>query len=94
MTKSTFIQPLFADKHSKLCNVIDSIAKQPPLKVLATYKHYKGGMYIYLGQAIQEDTLTTLAIYKELNPRGCTFVRPINEFIEKFEYCPLGVEHD
>lgn len=89
MTKSTFIQPLLMGNR----NPIEEIIKQPPLKVLATYKHYKGGMYLYLGEAIQEDTLTTMAIYKELNPRGCTFVRPINEFIEKFEYCPLGIEN-
>lgn len=93
MTKATFIQPLHLGNRNSLHDVIEEITKNPPLKVLATYKHYKGGMYLYLGEAIQEDTLTTMAIYKELNPRGCTFVRPINEFIEKFEYCPLGIEN-
>lgn len=41
--------------------------EQTPLTVLATYKHYKGGMYLYLGEAIQEDSSTKMAIYKELN---------------------------
>lgn len=88
MTKSTFIQPLFMGNR----NPIEEIIKQPPLKVLATYKHYEGGMYLYLGEAFQKDTLTTMAIYKELNPRGHTFVRPIEEFIEEFEYWPLGIQ--
>ena len=88
MTKSTFIQPLLMGNR----NPIEEIIKQPPLKVLATYKHYKGGMYLYLGEAFQKDTLTTMAIYKELNSRGHTFVRPIEEFIEEFEYWPLGIQ--
>jgi hypothetical protein len=92
MTKSTFIQPLNLGSRNSLHDTIQEIIKQPPLKVLDTYKHYKGGMYLYLGEAIQEDTLTTMAIYKELNPRGCVFVRPINEFIEKFEHHPLGIQ--
>ena len=92
MSKPTSIQPLFPGNRNNLHDVIEEITKNPPLKVLATYKHYKGGMYIYLGEAFQEDTLTTMAIYKELNPRGHTFVRPIDEFIEKFEYCPLGIQ--
>lgn len=92
MTKSTFIQPLHLSNRNSLHDIIEEITEKPPLKVLATYKHYKGSMYIYLGEAFQEDTLTTMAIYKELNPRGHTFVRPIEEFIEKFEYWPLGIQ--
>nr|DAO81113.1 MAG TPA: Protein of unknown function (DUF1653) [Caudoviricetes sp.] len=88
MSKSTFIQPLITDNR----NPIEEITKEPELKVLSTYKHYKGGMYLYLGEAFQGDMLTTMAIYKELNPRGHTFVCPIEEFIEKFEYCPLGLQ--
>lgn len=88
MTKATFIQPLLMGNR----NPIEEVIRQPPLKVLATYKHYKGGMYLYLGEAFQGDTLTTMAIYKELNPRGHTFVCPIEEFIEKFEYWPLGIQ--
>lgn len=88
MSKSTFIQPLLANNR----NPIKEITKEPELKVLATYKHYKGSMYLYLGEAFQGDMLTTMAIYKELNPRGHTFVCPIEEFIEKFEYWPLGIQ--
>ena len=94
MSKSTFIQPLCPDNNrNSLRGIIEKIIKQPPLRILGTYKHYKGGMYLYLGDAIQEETLTTMAIYKELNPRGCTFVRPMNKFIEEFEYHPLGIEN-
>lgn len=92
MSKSTFIQPLHLGNRNSLHDVIEEITKKPPLKVLATYKHHKGSMYLYLGEAFQVDTLTTMAIYKELNPRGHTFVRPIEEFIEKFEYWPLGIQ--
>lgn len=92
MTKATFIQPLHLGNRNSLHDVIEEITKKPPLKVLATYKHHKGSMYLYLGEAFQEDTLTTMAIYKELNPRGHTFVRPIEEFIEKFEYWSLGIQ--
>ena len=92
MAKATFIQPLHLGNRNSLHGVIEEITKKPPLKVLATYKHHKGSMYLYLGEAFQEDTLTTMAIYKELNPRGHTFVRPIEEFIEKFEYWPLGIQ--
>ena len=50
------------------------------------YRHYKGGEYTLLGVAKLESDLTDMAIYKRAYvDTEMVFVRPLEEFIEKFE---------
>lgn len=50
------------------------------------YRHYKGGEYTLLGIAKLESDLTDMAIYKKAYVDTDTvFVRPMEEFIEKFK---------
>lgn len=57
-----------------------------PLRKYAIYRHYKGGEYTLLGVAKLESDLTDMAIYKKAYVDTETvFVRPLEEFIEKFE---------
>lgn len=50
------------------------------------YRHYKGGEYTLLGLAKLESDLTDMAIYKKAYVDTDTvYVRPLEEFIEKFE---------
>ena len=50
------------------------------------YRHYKGGEYTLLGIAKLESDLTDMAIYKKAYVDTDTvYVRPLEEFIEKFE---------
>ena len=57
-----------------------------PLRKYAIYRHYKGGEYTLLGVAKLESDLTDMAIYKRAYVDTDTvFVRPLEEFIEKFE---------
>lgn len=50
------------------------------------YRHYKGGEYTFLGIAKLEYDLTDMAIYKRAYVDTDTvFVRPLEEFIEKFK---------
>jgi hypothetical protein len=57
-----------------------------PLRKYAIYRHYKGGEYTLLGLAKLESDLTDMAIYKKAYVDTETvFVRPLEEFIEKFE---------
>ena len=50
------------------------------------YRHYKGGEYTFLGVAKLESDLTDMAIYKKAYVDTDTvFVRPLEEFIEKFK---------
>ena len=57
-----------------------------PLRKYAIYRHYKGGEYTLLGVAKLESDLTDMAIYKKAYvDTEMVFVRPLEEFIEKFE---------
>lgn len=57
-----------------------------PLRKYAIYRHYKGGEYMLLGVAKLESDLTDMAIYKKAYvDTEMVFVRPLEEFIEKFE---------
>lgn len=57
-----------------------------PLRKYAIYRHYKGGEYTLLGVAKLESDLTDMAIYKRAYVDTETvYVRPLEEFIEKFE---------
>lgn len=57
-----------------------------PLRKYAIYRHYKGGEYTLLGLAKLESDLTDMAIYKKAYVDTDTvYVRPLEEFIEKFE---------
>ena len=57
-----------------------------PLRKYAIYRHYKGGEYTLLGVAKLESDLTDMAIYKKAYVDTDTvYVRPLEEFIEKFE---------
>nr|DAS07574.1 MAG TPA: Protein of unknown function (DUF1653) [Bacteriophage sp.] len=57
-----------------------------PLRKYAIYRHYKGGEYTLLGVAKLESDLTDMAIYKRAYVDTDTvYVRPLEEFIEKFE---------
>lgn len=57
-----------------------------PLRKYAIYRHYKGGEYTLLGVAKLESDLTDMAIYKKAYVDTETvFVRPLEEFIDKFE---------
>lgn len=57
-----------------------------PLRKYAIYRHYKGGGYTLLGIAKLESDLTDMAIYKRAYVDTDTvYVRPLEEFIEKFE---------
>jgi hypothetical protein len=57
-----------------------------PLSKYAIYRHYKGGEYTLLGVAKLESDLTDMAIYKKAYVDTETvFVRPLEEFIEKFK---------
>lgn len=57
-----------------------------PLRKYAIYRHYKGGEYTLLGLAKLESDLTDMAIYKRAYVDTDTvYVRPLEEFIEKFE---------
>ncbi len=57
-----------------------------PLRKYAIYRHYKGGEYTLLGVAKLESDLTDMAIYKKAYVETDTvFVRPLEEFIDKFE---------
>lgn len=57
-----------------------------PLRKYAIYRHYKGGEYTLLGVAKLESDLTDMAIYKKAYVDTDTvFVRPLEEFIEKFK---------
>lgn len=49
------------------------------------YRHYKGGEYTLLGIAKLESDLTDMAIYKKAYVDDTVYVRPLEEFIEKFE---------
>lgn len=50
------------------------------------YRHYKGGEYTFLGVAKLESDLTDMAIYKKAHvAKDTVFVRPLEEFIEKFK---------
>lgn len=50
------------------------------------YRYYKGGEYVFLGVAKLESDLTDMVIYKKayINT-DIVFVRPLEEFIEKFK---------
>ena len=57
-----------------------------PLRKYAIYRHYKSGEYTLLGVAKLESDLTDMAIYKRAYVDTDTvYVRPLEEFIEKFE---------
>lgn len=57
-----------------------------PLRKYVIYRHYKGGEYTLLGVAKLESDLTDMAIYKKAYVDTDTvFVRPLEEFIEKFK---------
>ena len=57
-----------------------------PLKKYAIYRHYKGGEYTLLGLAKLESDLTDMAIYKRAYvDTDMVYVRPLEEFIEKFK---------
>lgn len=57
-----------------------------PLRKYAIYRHYKGGEYTLLGVAKLESDLTDMAIYKKAYVDTDTvYVRPLEEFIEKFK---------
>jgi hypothetical protein len=57
-----------------------------PLRKYAIYRHYKGGEYTLLGVAKLESDLTDMAIYKKAYvDTEMVFVRPLEEFIDKFE---------
>lgn len=56
-----------------------------PLRKYAIYRHYKGGQYTLLGVAKLESDLTDMAIYKRAYVDDTVYVRPLEEFIEKFE---------
>ena len=57
-----------------------------PLRKYAIYRHYKGGEYTLLGLAKLESDLTDMAIYKRAYvDTDMVYVRPLEEFIEKFE---------
>ena len=57
-----------------------------PLRKYAIYRHYKGGEYTLLGVAKLESDLTDMAIYKKAYvDTEMVFVRPLEEFIEKFK---------
>lgn len=57
-----------------------------PLRKYAIYRHYKGEEYTLLGIAKLESDLTDMAIYKKAYVDTDTvFVRPLEEFIEKFK---------
>lgn len=51
------------------------------------YKHFKGGIYTFLFEALQENTNEILVIYK--NEKGEIFARPKDEF---FGYVELNNE--
>lgn len=36
--------------------------EQTPLTVIATYKHYKDDMYLYLGEAIRKDLVSSAVV--------------------------------
>ena len=56
------------------------------MRKYAIYRHYKGGEYTLLGVAKLESDLTDMAIYKKAYvDTEMVFVRPLEEFIEKFE---------
>lgn len=62
------------------------VKEKMPLRKYAIYRHYKGGEYTLLGVAKLESDLTDIAIYKKAYVDTETvFVRPLEEFIEKFE---------
>lgn len=57
-----------------------------PLRKYAIYRHYKGGEYTLLGLAKLESDLTDMAIYKRAYvDTDMVYVRPLEEFIEKFK---------
>jgi hypothetical protein len=43
------------------------------------YRHYKGGLYRLLYEALREDDETLMAVYQSLED-GCVWVRPWTEF--------------
>jgi hypothetical protein len=53
---------------------------------LATHRHYKGGLYRYVGEARHSETMEALVVYEHLWPkeRGL-WVRPAAMFHEKLE---------
>lgn len=62
------------------------VKEKMPLRKYAIYRHYKGGEYTLLGVAKLESDLTDMAIYKKAYVDTETvFVRPLEEFIDKFE---------
>ncbi len=62
------------------------VKEKMPLRKYAIYRHYKGGEYTLLGVAKLESDLTDMAIYKKAYVDTDTvYVRPLEEFIEKFE---------
>ena len=63
------------------------------LNIGATYRHYKGNLYVLKDIAKVEDKKSEyVAVYQELG-EGKTYVRPVKEFKEKFTLDPYSVEH-
>ena len=71
---------------------------------LATYRHYKGNLYEFVGFAVNSETLEDMVIYKALYGEGKTWVRPLamwNEFVDvngktvkRFELIGTGKAED
>lgn len=59
------------------------------LKEKGIYRHYKGGEYqlIIIGEL--EHDLTQVVVYKSIT-NGRVFVRPVEEFEDKFEFLYMG----
>lgn len=59
------------------------------LKEKGIYRHYKGGEYQLITIGELEHDLTQVVVYKSItNDR--VFVRPVEEFEDKFEFLYMG----
>ncbi len=49
------------------------------------YRHFKGGKYLYLGEALSSETLEEMVIYQALYGERKVWVRPKKMFFESVE---------
>lgn len=54
------------------------------MKMGQIYKHYKGGEYVFLTEALRESDRENMVVYRCLDT-NFTYVRPEEEFLSKFE---------